>query len=223
MRKLLTFFVTSCFLLLPALASAGTGDLDPTFGSGGIARLSYAEGRPVDVKGSVKLFDGRIVVVGDIASPDDGLQHVFFARLNNDGTLDTTFGTAGWTIMVAPRPSTSPYTPVTCSAAGVARGSGTITALATCEGRITLFSVDLDGAPNLNFGSWYGSGSRIDEYGANLTARAIAMDSQGRIIVGGSYRTSPTATSNAFMKRYLSIGVGDQTFGSAFGMAGLST
>jgi large repetitive protein len=223
MRDVLTYCVTLCFLLLPAHVNAGTGDLDPTFGTGGIARLSYAEGRAVNVKGSAKLQDGRIVVVGDITSPDDGLQHVFFARLNNDGTLDTTFGNAGWTIMVAPRPSTSPYPPASCSAAGVAPGNGTITALATCDGSITLFSVNLDGTPNVNFGSWYGSGSRIDEYGAQLTARAIAVDSQGRIIVGGSRRTSPTTTSNAFMKRYLSNGVGDVNFGSAFGMAGLST
>ncbi|APV51890.1 hypothetical protein BWI17_20770 [Betaproteobacteria bacterium GR16-43] len=211
------------FLLLTAPAIAGTGDLDPLFGTSGVAKLGFAEGRAVNVKGSAKQQDGKIVVVGDIASPDDGLQHVVFSRLNNDGTLDTTFGTAGWTIMVAPRPSTPPYTPVTCSAVGVARGSATITALATCEGSITLFSVNYDGTPNVNFGSWYGSGSRIDEYGAQLTARAIAVDSQGRIIVGGSRRTSPTTASNAFMKRYLGNGVGDANFGSAFGMAGLST
>lgn len=211
-----------CFLLLTSPTLAGTGDLDPTFGTAGLAKLSFAEGRAVTPKGSAKLQDGKIIVVGDIVSPEDGLQHVVFSRLNNDGTLDTTFGTGGWTVMVAPMPSTWPYTPVTCSAVGVARGWNTIAALGICGGSITLFSLNPDGTPNANFGSWYGSGSRIDEYAAsNLTARAIAVDSQGRIIIGGSRRTSPTAASNAFMKRYLGNGVADQTFGTSTTNPGL--
>ncbi|QJR10176.1 hypothetical protein DSM104443_01230 [Usitatibacter rugosus] len=221
MRNLLTLFVTSCFLLLTAQASAGTGDLDPTFGTAGIARLSYAEGRAVNVMGSVKLHDGRIAVVGDMASPVDGLQHVVFSRLNSDGTFDATFGDAGWVTMPAPMTDGWPSTNLSCTATGIARGGSSIVALASCGGRIGLFSITPDGTPTSGFGPW-GAGWRIDDAGV-LTARAVAVDSQGRIIIGGSRRQTPTGTSNAFMRRFLPNGTPDASFGNQFSTPGLST
>ena len=71
--------------------AAGTGLLDPAFGSNGTATLFPGQ----DSDGSAIAVDGdqRILVAGGIDSAGTGL--AFVARLLPDGTLDDTFGTGG--------------------------------------------------------------------------------------------------------------------------------
>ena len=69
-----------------------TGALDTTFGSGGIVHISYADDS--DQASDVALqADGKIVIAGNalVGSTADFL----IARLNADGSRDTSFGTAG--------------------------------------------------------------------------------------------------------------------------------
>src|SRR5438445_609758 len=68
------------------------GDLDPAFGTGGIVTTNF--GTSLDKGQSVLVqTDGKIVVVGN--STNGLIFDVAMARYNTDGTLDTTFGTAG--------------------------------------------------------------------------------------------------------------------------------
>ncbi len=80
--------------LVVARFTAG-GQLDPTFGSGGIFRLDatagYDEGRALSL-----LPDGRIVVAGF-----NGTRDTWILRLTPNGQLDPSFGTGGQTVASA--------------------------------------------------------------------------------------------------------------------------
>jgi uncharacterized delta-60 repeat protein len=81
--------------LWPAGATAAPGNLDPLFGSGGVARIRFAEGR------SEGLFvqpasDGDAVVGGEVSGPDSD-RYVYWAlvRLDRFGIPDPSFGQNG--------------------------------------------------------------------------------------------------------------------------------
>src|SRR5690349_15034421 len=69
-------------------AGAAPGDLDPGFGSGGRAVIAFAS-PPSAATATALQPDGKIVLVGNAG------RDVAVARLNPDGTLDTSFGNGG--------------------------------------------------------------------------------------------------------------------------------
>ena len=91
------------------------GELDASFGTGGIVVTHFAAGPAAEARGVALQSDGKIVVVG-VETKTTGTRTDFaVARYNRDGSLDTTFdgdgkvitdftGTMGWT-----RHSTSPF------------------------------------------------------------------------------------------------------------------
>lgn len=92
-RKVYTVGISSClslFTLAPA-AEAAAGDLDPTFGHGGIAVVDlggYDDGEAVALQP-----DGKVLVGGTASVP--GASAFGVARLNPDGSVDTSFGNGG--------------------------------------------------------------------------------------------------------------------------------
>src|SRR5687767_13329819 len=84
-------FVMAAALGLPSSAVAAPGDLDPSFGSGGLTSLPsgdryQAEDTPLRQAG------GRIVIAGLLRNASDRL---FLEGIRDDGTIDSTFGTSG--------------------------------------------------------------------------------------------------------------------------------
>src|SRR5437764_11939332 len=86
----------SAFQLLERLEPRqlfSAGALDPSFGTGGVKTLPltdpYAGGTYLPT--SVDVVNGKTVVVGQINSYADQ-EKSFIARLNGDGSMDTTFG-----------------------------------------------------------------------------------------------------------------------------------
>src|SRR5262245_25189925 len=81
--------------LEPRLALA-SGTLDPTFDIDGFAQTSFGA---VQDNGRAVAFqaDGKIVVGG--TSIQNGYQNFALARYNADGSLDSTFGTGGKTVV----------------------------------------------------------------------------------------------------------------------------
>src|SRR5207244_156295 len=67
------------------------GSRDPSFGANGVVISGYSE-RYVYARGVAVQNDGRIVIVGDIQSVNVVTQNSLLARLNADGSRDTTFG-----------------------------------------------------------------------------------------------------------------------------------
>jgi uncharacterized delta-60 repeat protein len=89
------FLAVGLFLAFPALTSAAPGDLDMTFGNGGIVITGNSFNPALNVaKGMAIQPDGKIVVVGEGSlgtfNWDFGV-----VRYNTNGTLDTSFGGSG--------------------------------------------------------------------------------------------------------------------------------
>ena len=96
--------VVGAVALLMALATpvdAAAGDLDPTFGTGGLVTTNF--GRGEDVSYPVALQpDGKIVVAGEVFTtvgssqiPGDTNRAMGVVRYNANGSLDATFGSGG--------------------------------------------------------------------------------------------------------------------------------
>src|SRR5205823_2335523 len=71
----------------PAQAS-----LDKSFGTGGIATVSGINSGKLEFPTSVVIQPGGKVLMAGGASPGPGKDDFGLARLNRDGTLDTSFG-----------------------------------------------------------------------------------------------------------------------------------
>jgi uncharacterized delta-60 repeat protein len=81
-------------LAAPA-ADAAPGDLDPSFGQGGVERILQSE-EEIAIEGAAVQPDGRIVLAGHSG------ENVLVARLLDDGSFDPGFGTGGITVSVLP-------------------------------------------------------------------------------------------------------------------------
>jgi uncharacterized delta-60 repeat protein len=88
----------SLFFALSTTITAAPGDLDLSFGSGGIVLTSFAPDQYwYDSARTVRVQpDGKIVVGGWISDTDNNGDHGFFlARYHPTGALDASFGTNG--------------------------------------------------------------------------------------------------------------------------------
>src|SRR5688500_9780376 len=76
--------------------TAAPGDLDPTYGNGGIA-LGYSSGYQLYSAYAMAIQpDGKIVVVGEgVGSVHGGNWEAAVVRFNPDGSLDTSLGGTG--------------------------------------------------------------------------------------------------------------------------------
>lgn len=68
------------------------GSLDATFGAGGKVIIDMTIGADEQATAAVELFDGKILVTGGV---DNGTIDAFILRLNEDGSIDNSFGTGG--------------------------------------------------------------------------------------------------------------------------------
>jgi len=174
-RRLSRLILAEIFLLLliflPGLIYAQPGTNDPSFNSGD---LGYGHGDGIDRKVNVGLIqsDGKYVFAGEI------LQHNFqfpryLARMNADGSNDTTFNnyqafgfnSNGFILALAEQ----------SDGKLIAAGSFT-THDGNFQGRICRFNTN--GALDLTFATGTGF---------NSTVNAVAIQDDGKILVGGLF------------------------------------
>jgi uncharacterized delta-60 repeat protein len=113
------------------------GQLDTRFGDGGVLSLSAATGFGEDSVVTVQA-DGKIIVMGH--GEGDTLATV--ARLNADGSFDTSFGSNG-------RVTFEADTPVALTV----QGDGKILAAGTSNGDFSVIRLNADGSVDTHFGS----------------------------------------------------------------------
>ena len=165
-------------LVFSAAASAD-GTLDPAFNGGAVRVGTNAEGLAWSTQ-SVRVpvvtqADGRIVVAGQRAG------FMVLARFNTDGTLDTTYGTAGFvTAKFAGTPTTSP-------------GTSAATALAL-DASGNVLATGFGGSQSMFVARFSQSGAMIASvvcfapHRIDYTSYAIAARPDGSVVIAGQAR-----------------------------------
>jgi len=180
------------------------GSLDTTFGAQG--KIITAVGSSSDYAYSMAVgADGKIVLAG---SSYNGTDYDFaVVRFNSDGSLDTTFGSAG-------KVTTPVGTAADCAYSVAVQADGKIvaagyTVVGSCAD-IALIRYNLDGSLDLTFG---GTGKIITSLSAGSDyVYGIALQLDGRIVVAGS---ASVGSNDLALVRYNTDGTLDATFGAA--------
>jgi uncharacterized delta-60 repeat protein len=180
------------------------GALDPTFGSGGQVVSSFTNHNDYPYVVAVQP-DGKIVVAGLTAGASSKTGNDFLvARYNANGTLDTSFGSGGYTatdfqrgddraraVALVPQPSGPPKILVS--------GQADVSAK-LCVG---LAQYNPNGTLDTTFGK---SGKVTTNLGNNLSGAGVVVDGAGRIIV--------EVAGSDLLLRYTASGALDATFGN---------
>ena len=201
-------------LFASGAAGAADGELDPTFGTGGIAMAGLTTATFELPSKPLVLADGRILVCSGVDSGGPSGTDFFIERFNVDGSPDTTFNFDGKvTIDFDSRRDG-------CNALAV-QADGKIIAVGTSadtvdfNGDFAIARLDEDGTLDPTFGA--GTGESIvpfDLGGTNSdTAGAVAMQPDGKIVVSGWATTGATGYDFAVV-RLLPDGTRDTTFNS---------
>lgn len=173
-------FAAALIALAPLAAPAAPGDLDPTFGTGGLVRDpmpdSGARATGVAIDG-----DGRIVVAGtSFVNVIDG--NVGVLRLDPDGSPDATFGSGGRVSAgYAPGSGEEAYGVVVQADGRIAVGGTSFTIATSSDfAALRLFA---DGSVDASFGN-HGNGWMTSGRAGGDTGIAFAAGPSG-FLVGG--------------------------------------
>ena len=218
-RAVLTLLLNLTFAAYgPPSTAAGelqAGDLDPTFGDGGIVVVDALEvlSTMVDV---FVVDDGRILV-GGTGYDEQEKEVCVVARFDSDGELDETFGSGGRTIIdFEPTPGQG----LQNRCFGMAYHDGAIVIAGYVERganqnsnlEITVARLDADGAFDDGFGD---EGKAVVSLGAFTdVANAVAIQPlDGKIVVAGSSQISMAGASDFVALRLDTNGELDETYG----------
>jgi uncharacterized delta-60 repeat protein len=189
--------VTSFLLGLTSSVQAAAGDLDPSFGTGGLVTTDFGSRDDFGVGAAIQP-DGKIVVAGNsgVFSPfniDFGL-----ARYNPDGSLDATFGSGG---------TVRSDFGATVDAAGdvVVQADGKIVAAGISGGNFAVARYSGGGSLDPTFGS---GGLATADFGAGDQANALILQADGRLVAVG------LSADQFALARFNPDGGLDTTFGS---------
>ena len=184
------------FLGLTTPAHAAAGDLDPSFGAGGLVATGFAHG-DAEANGVAIQADGKILAAGSTGSGVG--QRFALVRYEPDGTLDPTFGTGG-------RVTTGFDSGNVHANAVIVQPNGKIVLAGGNGGnRFALARYNVDGSLDDTFG---GDGKVTTGFVSGGTAFGLAIQPDGKLVAVG-------ASSDRFMAaRYNSNGTLDRTFNS---------
>ena len=185
------------------------GSLDTGFGTGGIATLPAGSSELSVINGMALDSNGKIVVAG--IGTSGGFFRMAAARLNSDGSLDTTFGAGG--IFYSPFTSNGSY-----GAQGVAiQADGKIVLAGETADRFAVVRLNTDGTRDTSgFGSPNGYVTTVIQ--GNSHAQKVAIQADGKIVVMGQSYSSTFTNFATTLARYNTDGTLDTTgFGSPNG------
>ncbi|MGO8985828.1 MAG: hypothetical protein ACLQFM_13680 [Terriglobales bacterium] len=196
------------------------GQLDSSFGTGGMVNLQYASPTQVAVQknGKILVASGASAILGfGLLSPafPPSAQAGEITRYNSNGGVDTTFGAAGTVASVL------------SASALVLQSDGKIVVAGAVTSKVNapltagdigfgIIRYNSNGVLDKTFGT---GGVVATDFGATATdsgAFALAIQSNGEIVAGGAagITTAGTFTSFFGLSRYTSAGVLDAGFGT---------
>jgi uncharacterized delta-60 repeat protein len=189
-------------------SAAAPGQLDPSFGAGGTVVTefpsSYSGARAVAVQA-----DGRIVAAGFAHTNNSIISDFALTRYDASGALDPTFGTGGRVrtdfggrfdeaLAVAVQPDGRV---VVAGNSSDANGSDMAIALYNSDGLLDT--------------SFEGDGMALVDFGSEASARAVALQPDGRIVLAG-WVSHPVdggcCVSDFALARLTSVGALDSSF-----------
>jgi uncharacterized delta-60 repeat protein len=195
--------IAAAALLTCNVAMARPGDLDTTFGTGGIVH----SGSPIGMGGGngvARATDGKLVVAGFGVS--GGLPTFQVARFNPNGTGDATFG--GGTVSVAVGTGLGIAVAAALQADGKVVACGVSELLGSNPGA-AIVRLNDNGSLDTTFA---GTGKILLQVGNGQdTCNAVAIQADGKIVVAGD--SADAGVQRFFAARYNTNGTLDGSFG----------
>ena len=201
LRPLVRWLIGSLQLFVAITVLAGPGDPDPTFGQNGRVVTSFPGG--LDTATGVAIqADGKIIVAGSSGSDFAAV------RYNMDGTVDSTFGDAGRAQSGSQHGDDSAASSVLIEPDGkiVLAGTASFRGEPTAIAMVRYNANGTEGSPI--------AGVRFTD--DNVFARAVARQSDGKLVVAGMSTDPATGASRFLVVRYQASGAFDTSFGGGF-------
>jgi uncharacterized delta-60 repeat protein len=198
-------------LLAPPVAYAADGDLDPSFGSGGMVTTAF-NGGPDYAYALAIQSDDKIVVAGSAVNAAVTAYDFALARYTITGTLDGSFGSGGkvttefngtgdWAFALA----------IQSDGKIVAAGQAWNPAQTSFDFALARYNANgtLDGS--------FGSGGKVTTAfnGQFNAALALGIQSDGKIVVAGFAYNAAMSATDFVLARYNANGTLDGSFGTA--------
>lgn len=184
------------------------GTLDSSFGSLGKVVTDVGVLSDDDARALTLQTDGKILVTG--FSNTAGSFNVIVIRYNSDGSLDTSFGTAGKVITDIGANSNDKARDITLQTDGKILVTGTSNASGLYDP--FLIRYNSDGSLDAGFGIGGKVTTDVGTNSNNEYAYALAFQADGKVLVSGS--THDGVSYNAYLIRYNSNGSLDASFGA---------
>jgi uncharacterized delta-60 repeat protein len=186
-RTILTAAI-GCALALTPPAFAADGDLDTSFGEGGLAKID----RSSEVTRIALQPDGKVIAAGQVPGGDI---NTYVTRLDENGAVDTSFGTNGY-VTLGP-PGGMGIGPVAVQPDGRILVSGIVNPLQ--DGDAIVFRLLPNGSIDNSFS---GDGQVRLDYGNGggwSDARGLFVQPNGRIVVAGTNYSGDNGNFGAAM------------------------
>jgi uncharacterized delta-60 repeat protein len=196
------------------MAPAADGDLDPTFGIGGMVTTDI--GRSTDIGNAVAVqADGKLVAVGTTYKNNDFSGEDFaITRYNTDGTLDPTFGRGGKVRTDFPGLAAVPSSVVIQPDGKIVVAGGAFP-LFTFAGNFEVVRYNSNGTLDRTFGN---GGIVTTNFPEGSYANDVALQADGKIIAAGTvfvdFIIGESSNTDFALARYNTDGTADTTFGS---------
>lgn len=190
------------------------GTLDNSFGTAGLVNTDL-RGNSDDTQSSMLVqTDGKIILIG--VTNTQGNYDFALARYNTDGTLDSSFGTAGLVMTElnfgGSQSADNPYAAVLQPDGKIVVTGYTINGAVFGPADIAVVRYNTNGSLDSSFGTggitFFDVGTNSDDFPYGL-----ALQSDGKIIVSGS--TGPFTAVDFFVARFTTAGTLDTTFGTS--------
>src|SRR5215472_5041824 len=213
-RAFFAIAVTLTLLAGRELGQAAAGDLDPTFGTGGMVTTDLK--RSTDIANAVAIqADGKLVVVGTSYKQNDfSTEDFVVTRYNTNGTLDNTFGVGGKVRTDFPGLA-AVASAVVIQTDGKIVVAGGAFPLFTFLGNFEVVRYNPNGSLDRSFGN---GGIVTTNFPEGSYASSVALQADGKIIAAGTvfvdFIIGEPSNTDFALARYNPDGTPDTSFGN---------
>lgn len=193
------------------------GSLDTAFGSAGLVIVNVgATSSWSDTPNSVKLqSDGKIIIAGNTSGFNDAnsvsLHDLAIIRLNNDGTLDTTFGTNGKAVHDFGENEKDFSMILTTDDKIILAGTRYFNSTQNYDSIIV--KLNGDGSLDNSFGTNGSTITRTNPGQMRERLCSLILSADGKILCGG-YAVNASGNADFLLMRFTSNGILDTAFNS---------